>query len=55
MTRNDRKSQLEVVWHALECYREDSIPEGNEDWDNEWNDICTAMAWITEDLEQLEG
>jgi hypothetical protein len=36
MTRNDNEA----------------IPEGLEPhYDEEWSEICTAMAWITEDLE----
>ena len=26
------------------------IPEGDPAYDAEWSDICTAMAWIEEDL-----
>ena len=43
---------LSVLWHALECYREDSIPEGiEESWDKEWDEVCTAMAHIHEALD----
>lgn len=41
---------LETVWDALHAYREDLIPEGDEAYDSQWDDICTAMAWITEAL-----
>lgn len=42
---------LETVWSGLHGYREDCIPEGQEEkYDEEWSDICTAMAWITEAL-----
>ena len=42
---------LETVWEALHGYREDCIPEGKvESYDKQWDDICTAMAWITEAL-----
>ena len=51
MTRNDTPAQLDLIWQALEAYREDLIPEGRDDaYDAEWSDICTAMWWITEDL-----
>jgi len=50
MNRHDTKAQLEVVWEALEAYRSDLIPEGDSHYDEIWNDICTAMAWIQEDL-----
>jgi len=50
MTRNDFKSQLEHVWWALEGWR-DHHPEGTKHNDLFWNEVCTAMAWIEEDLE----
>lgn len=52
---NDLESILDTVWQALEGYRENCIPEGNPDYDNEWSDICTAMAWIEEDLEKYHN
>ena len=57
MNRNDTAELLEIVWDALTAYREDLIPEGDQMYDKEWDDICTAMAWITEDLglEYIEG
>jgi hypothetical protein len=54
MTRNDLDSILETIWQALEGYREDCIPEGQADYDDQWSDICTAMAWIQEDLNHQE-
>ena len=48
---------LELIWNALHFYREHGIPEGVQEYDNEWSDICTEMAWIAEDLnieEELE-
>ena len=50
VTYNNRESWMETVWVALQNYREDCIPEGDAMYDNEWNDICTAMAWIREEL-----
>ena len=56
MTRNDKEAILETIWKALEGYRENCIPEGLEPhYDEEWSDICTAMAWVTEDLEAFEN
>jgi len=52
---NDLDSILETVWNALEGYRENCIPESNTDYDAEWGDICTAMAWIKEDLEEYHA
>ena len=48
---NDPVSWLVTVWDALEGYRENCIPEGHDLYDEQWNDICTAMAWIAEELE----
>jgi hypothetical protein len=44
------KINLELIWNALHFYREHGIPEGVQEYDNEWSDICTEMAWIAEDL-----
>jgi hypothetical protein len=51
----DVESILETIWNALEGYRENCIPEGNFDYDAEWSDICTAMAWVQEDLEKYHA
>jgi hypothetical protein len=47
---HDIKQQIEIIWDALEAYREDLIPEGDEQFDEIWDDICTAMAFIQENL-----
>jgi hypothetical protein len=49
---HDINEQLAVVWAALEAYRADLIPEGDEQFDEIWSDICTAMAVIEEDLQK---
>ena len=41
---------LETIWDALHGYRETCIPEGTPDYDRQWSDICTEMAWIAEEL-----
>ena len=51
---------IQVVWAALHAYRDEVIPadfptdieQGN---DEQWDDICTAMAWITEALPSDRG
>ena len=48
----DIKPQLDIIWDALEAYRADLIPEGDEQFDEIWDDICTAMAIIEEDLQK---
>ena len=40
------QSWIETVWDALHGFREDCISTDDEQWD----DICTAMAWITESM-----
>jgi hypothetical protein len=46
----DINDAIKTVWLALEAYREDCIPEGDEAYDDAWSDVCTAMAVIQEDL-----
>ena len=52
LTASDRQSHLDCIWEALHDYRENCIPEGDEMYDSMWDDICTARAWIEEDLEK---
>lgn len=48
----DPESWLETIWQALACHRENSIPEAQDPaYDEEWSEICSAMAWIREKLE----
>ncbi len=52
----DPMTWLETVWTALHGYRDDCIPEGEPTYDDHWSDICSAMAWIEEELlPQIEG
>jgi hypothetical protein len=46
----DIQDAIKTVWLALEGYREDCIPEGQEAYDEEWDNICTAMAVIQEEV-----
>ena len=48
LTRFDKTAQLEVIWEALQCYREDCI--SGQEHDSQWDDICTVMSWIEEDM-----
>ena len=50
LTYSDPSSWTEEIWKALHAFREDLIPEGDEMYDDQWNDITTAMAWIEERL-----
>jgi hypothetical protein len=49
ITRFDKLAQIERLWEVLECYREDCI--SSSDHDTEWDELCTIMAWVAEDLE----
>lgn len=48
---NDKQTWMNTIWNALYEYRDNWITEGVEDNDAEWSDICTAMAWLEEELE----
>lgn len=56
--RNSNASMLSVIWNALHSHRENCIPEGVKEYDEEWDEICTAMGWIHEmlgvDYDELE-
>ncbi len=47
---HDFEEALGWVWAALHDYRENSIPEYDPMYDDQWDDICTGMAWIREGL-----
>lgn len=49
-TSTNPESWLNIVWDALHDYRENSIPEGYDDYDEQWEELCSAMAWIREEL-----
>ena len=53
VTRHDTRAQMALLWDALESYRETCI--NNSLFDSEWDDICSSMAWIEEDLNALRG
>ena len=41
---------LKVIWNALHGFREDCIPEGDLHYDEQWDEITTAMAVLQETL-----
>ena len=47
---HDIEKQLDIIWDALHSYREDCIPESDPSYNEQWEDICLAMAVIREDL-----
>jgi hypothetical protein len=47
LTHGNKASWIATVWNTLEMWHGDELdPEDREQWD----DICTAMAWIAEEL-----
>lgn len=49
---DDYASWLTTVWDALHGFREDCIPEGDALFDAQWDELCTAMTWISEALQR---
>jgi len=51
VTEQETKNNLSIIWDALHDYRENSIPENQDKmYDEQWDEICGAMAEITEQL-----
>jgi hypothetical protein len=48
----DIQDSIKVIWDALHGFREDCIPEGDFNYDGQWDDICNAMAAIEENLKE---
>ena len=46
------EDSLQIIWDVLHSYREDCIPEGDLFYDEQWDQICTAMAHIHEALNE---
>ena len=49
LTKANKKSWTDLIWEKLHCYQEDCISTSMHR-DEEWDEICTAMAWIQEEL-----
>jgi hypothetical protein len=48
LNANDKATWIKTIWDALDDHRETcDLLNAPIDWD----DICTAMAWIAEDME----
>ena len=58
-TNFDVIESLNFIWDRLHGYREDCIPVDvdGEPYDGEWDEICTAMAWIEDEcgVKRIEG
>ena len=52
---NDKQTWMETIWDALFDYHDNCIPEGDADYYAEWSDICTAMAWLEEELKLTDN
>ena len=54
LTANNKAAWLSTIWTALEEWQdvhEDRNAAGGETFERRYDDICTAMAWIAEELE----
>jgi len=49
-TAQDPPSWLEAVWSALQHWRHNLLEAGDEEDDKDWDEVCTVMAWLTEEL-----
>ncbi|WP_339673857.1 hypothetical protein [Dasania marina] len=49
------EDRIEAIWVALHSFREDCIPEGDESYDSQWDEITTAMSWIEETLSDTDA
>jgi len=47
LTHNDRASWIAIIWDVINGTSE--VNEGRNE-DEEWDDVCTAMAWIMEEI-----
>ena len=55
-TNFDQYQSVDYIWDVLCDYRrEDSVPDGVDDNDEIWDEICTAMAWIEDALGMRHG
>tara|TARA_R100001530_G_scaffold107856_1_gene75502 strand:+ start:452 stop:697 length:246 start_codon:yes stop_codon:yes gene_type:complete len=45
---NDQSTWIDLLYESLSCYRDDCI--SGEEFNEEWDAICTVMAWIKEEL-----
>jgi len=41
---------IKVIWDALQDYREKCIPDSNKENDQQWDEICYAMACISDEM-----
>jgi hypothetical protein len=51
LNANDKATWIKTIWDALDDHRETCNLLNAPIDDAAWDDICTAMAWIAEDME----
>lgn len=51
----DYEADLATVWQLLHAAREDLIPEGENEYDAQWEEVCLAMANLRAIAEDLEA
>ena len=54
-TNFDTLESMDYIWEVLSDYRENCIPEGVDNNDDIWDEICTSMAWIEEEIGLKHG
>ena len=57
LTSLDKAVWLSTIWTALEEWQDEYAGRsavGTDTYEQRWDDICTAMAWIAEGLEWEE-
>ena len=54
LTALDKEAWLSTIWTALEEWQDEyegRAAVGTDTYEQRWDDICTAMAWLAEELE----
>lgn len=57
LTSNNVGSWFDIIWEALHEWQdahEGRAAVGTETYEERWDDICTAMAWLAEELGETE-
>ena len=60
ITRNSPQSWFNLLWECIDFYREsvencDDYEFNRSQYDENLDDLATAMAWIAEDLNEMDG
>ena len=54
-TNFDTLESIDYIWDVLCDYREHCIPEDIDNHNDIWDQICTSMAWIEEEIVLRHG